>query len=306
MNELVTCITPTYNRSKLLKEAIESTIAQTYQNWELIIVDDGSTDDTEEVVNQYIKKDNRIKYFKNPQKGGSAARNYGVNIAKGEYIAFLDDDDVSLPHRFESQLNAMKKSGSRFIVSGYRVMSRLSNKVIGETKVELKGKGAGFPSRWMVKKELLDNVGGFDEEFPSMQEIELSYRIAEHETYALHGDIVTILYKTNNSVSRRKNDAPIGKLLLLEKYKNKMHPIEAASWYYSVAMSYYAINDNKNAYDYFKLAADYDTRELYKYALYYYNIMNKYGGMIRIINKKILSFIHKYKFPMLIKHKIIC
>ncbi|MCB0543765.1 MAG: glycosyltransferase family 2 protein, partial [Saprospiraceae bacterium] len=106
MTELVSCVVPTYNRAAFLKDAIESTLAQDYPNWELIIVDDQSADNTAEVAKAYAEKDPRIRYFLNPQKGVSSARNYGIEMAKGQYIAFLDDDDISLPHRFGSQLKA--------------------------------------------------------------------------------------------------------------------------------------------------------------------------------------------------------
>jgi glycosyltransferase involved in cell wall biosynthesis len=91
---MVSVIIPSYNREKLLGRAIDSVIGQIYQNWELIIVDDGSTDKTEELVSGYTGKDSRIRYIKNIHpKGIGGARNYGVETAQGEYIAFLDSDD---------------------------------------------------------------------------------------------------------------------------------------------------------------------------------------------------------------------
>ena len=118
MNDQVTLVIPTYNRAVMLKDAIESTLRQTHPYWEMIIVDDGSSDETEATATKYQKMDARVKYYKNPRKGVSSARNYGVQMAQNQYIAFLDDDDIHLPHRFESQLRAMKKSGAGFLVSG--------------------------------------------------------------------------------------------------------------------------------------------------------------------------------------------
>lgn len=91
---LVSIILPTYNREKFLPRAINSVVNQTYQNWELIIVDDRSTDNTEALVREYMKQDQRMRYIKNTHKKGcGGSRNQGIEVAKGEYIAFLDDDD---------------------------------------------------------------------------------------------------------------------------------------------------------------------------------------------------------------------
>jgi glycosyltransferase involved in cell wall biosynthesis len=94
MSPKVSVIIPTYNRADLLSRAIKSVIAQTYTNWELLVVDDGSTDNTKEVVKEFIKKDKRIKYLWEPNSGSpSKPRNFVAKNAKGEYIAFLDSDD---------------------------------------------------------------------------------------------------------------------------------------------------------------------------------------------------------------------
>jgi glycosyltransferase involved in cell wall biosynthesis len=116
----------------MLKEAIESTACQTYSFWELIIVDDRSTDDTADTATAYQAIDKRIRYYLNPGKGVSSARKFGIRMARGEYIAFLDDDDIILPHRFESQLNAMLKSGSCFLVSAFQSRKRETGKILKE------------------------------------------------------------------------------------------------------------------------------------------------------------------------------
>ncbi len=94
---LISIIIPTFNRAHLIGETLDSVLAQTYQNWECIVVDDGSTDDTEEVMQIYCQKDNRIKYFHRPMEhlpGGNGARNYGFKMSKGEYIQWFDSDDL--------------------------------------------------------------------------------------------------------------------------------------------------------------------------------------------------------------------
>jgi glycosyltransferase involved in cell wall biosynthesis len=96
---LVSIIIPTFNRAHLIMETLDSLVAQTYINWECIVVDDGSTDDSEFVINEFVKKDNRFRYYNRPVekvKGASSCRNFGLSIANGEYVVFLDSDDLLL------------------------------------------------------------------------------------------------------------------------------------------------------------------------------------------------------------------
>ena len=103
MNDLVSIIMPSYNTGRFIKESIESVLAQTYSNWELIIVDDCSTDNTDEIVAQFT--DERIKYLKNEVNSGAAvSRNRALREAKGKWIAFLDSDDLWLPEKLEKQI----------------------------------------------------------------------------------------------------------------------------------------------------------------------------------------------------------
>ena len=106
---LVSIIMPSWNTGKFIAESIKSVIDQTYTNWELIIVDDCSTDNTDEVVNSF--NDNRIKYFHNEKNSGAAlTRNKALREARGEWIAFLDSDDLWMPKKLEHQINFMKKN----------------------------------------------------------------------------------------------------------------------------------------------------------------------------------------------------
>ena len=93
---LVSIIIPTFNRAQFIGEALDSVLSQTYAHWECIIVDDGSTDNTSEVLSAYCLKDKRFQYFKRPShwpKGANGSRNYGISKSKGVYFAFCDDDD---------------------------------------------------------------------------------------------------------------------------------------------------------------------------------------------------------------------
>lgn len=105
-------IIPSYNRAAFLPKAIESVLAQTYTVWELIIIDDGSTDNTKAVVSQY--SDSRIKYIYQQNAERSAARNNGINHAKGDYICFMDSDEYLYSERLEELSNAIKNNGNKF------------------------------------------------------------------------------------------------------------------------------------------------------------------------------------------------
>lgn len=103
---IVSIIMPTYNRAPLISEAIESVIAQEYPAWELIIVDDGSSDGTDIIVSKYVQADERIKYFYQSNQGQSSARNFGIEQSRGHYIAFLDSDNQWFPHRLRVGIEA--------------------------------------------------------------------------------------------------------------------------------------------------------------------------------------------------------
>ncbi len=113
MNPTVSVIIPTYNRANLVSRAIKSVLNQTYQDFEIIVVDDCSEDNTEEIVKSF--NDSRIRYIKHKKnKGGSAARNTGIKRARGKYIAFLDDDDEWLPSKLEKQIMLFEKLSKHY------------------------------------------------------------------------------------------------------------------------------------------------------------------------------------------------
>ena len=124
MNELVSIITPCYNSEKFLDECISSVLNQTYKNWEMLIVDDNSSDNSCALINSYSKRDDRIKpLFLNENVGAAMARNNAITNAKGKYIAFLDSDDIWLPEKLKVQINFMKKNNCSFVFSSYSVIS---------------------------------------------------------------------------------------------------------------------------------------------------------------------------------------
>lgn len=125
MNDnLVSIITPVYNAERFLRQTIESVLSQDYKEWEMILVDDCSKDQSESIIKSYIEKDNRIKYIKLKVNSGAAvSRNTAIENANGRYIAFLDSDDVWMPNKLKIQVDFMKKNNVGFSFSDYKVMS---------------------------------------------------------------------------------------------------------------------------------------------------------------------------------------
>jgi len=138
MRELVSIVTPAYNAHRFIGECIESVIAQSYQNWELIIIDDGSTDETVDIIQQYVNRDYRIILFSNEINiGASKSRNIAIKEAKGDYIAFLDSDDIWLPKKLEIQMELMDRESIAMCYSNYEIIDE-DGYVINQFKAPIK------------------------------------------------------------------------------------------------------------------------------------------------------------------------
>lgn len=121
MKELVSIITPTFNSATFIEETIKSVQSQTYTDWEMIIVDDGSTDTTARIIESLSKTDNRIQFYKLEKNSGPAvARNMGIDKAKGEFMTFIDADDVWFPNFIKKSIDIIKQSNIPFVFSSYR------------------------------------------------------------------------------------------------------------------------------------------------------------------------------------------
>lgn len=126
---LVSIIIPTFNRSAYLLECLKSVVNQTYTNWECLVIDDGSSDDTEQVVEGLVKKDSRIKYFKRSQDykpGGCGARNYGFDLSSGDYINWFDNDDVMLPEFLEDKIKVLQPK-LNMVISSHNIVDENLN-----------------------------------------------------------------------------------------------------------------------------------------------------------------------------------
>ncbi|MCA1048631.1 glycosyltransferase family 2 protein [Priestia aryabhattai] len=134
MNELVSIVTPMFNSEKYIRDAINSVINQEYQNWEMIIVDDASKDESQEIVRKFVLEDKRIKLITQEKNSGVvAARNRGISESQGRYLAFLDSDDMWHPKKLSMQIELMNRQDVAFCFSSYEIMQdngQLSGKII--------------------------------------------------------------------------------------------------------------------------------------------------------------------------------
>jgi glycosyltransferase involved in cell wall biosynthesis len=180
----VSVIIPTYNRARIIEEAVDSVLAQDYKDFELIIVDDGSQDNTSEVLAPY-GNDASILFQKN--KGVSAARNRGIAEASGKLIAFLDSDDLWLPQKLSAQVEFFDQRPEALICQTEEVWLRNGIRVNPKHRHK-KPSGMIFepslklclvsPSAVMIRRDLLDRTGGFDETLPACEDYDLWLRIS--------------------------------------------------------------------------------------------------------------------------------
>ena len=183
-NPLISVIIPTYNRGWIIKEAIESVLAQDFKDFELIVVDDGSTDNTFDILGSYKKE---IHLIRQENQGVSAARNAGVAMASGHFIAFLDSDDLWLPKKLSRQVEFFHSNPNAVICQTEEIWLR--NQVrVNPKKRHKKPSGMIFepslslclvsPSAVMIEQSLFDEVGGFDETLPACEDYDLWLRIS--------------------------------------------------------------------------------------------------------------------------------
>jgi glycosyltransferase involved in cell wall biosynthesis len=183
-NPLVSVIIPTYNRGWIVQEAIGSVLDQDFTDYELIVVDDGSDDNTPALLAAY---GSAITVLDQPNRGVSAARNHGIAAASGQLVAFLDSDDLWLPRKLSTQVEffkdhsdaAISQTQERWIRNGVRVnpgqRHRKFSGMIFEHSLAL---CLVSPSAVMLKKSLFDDVGVFDEQLPACEDYDLWLRIS--------------------------------------------------------------------------------------------------------------------------------
>ena len=238
MEEMVSVIVPTYNREKYIERAVQSILRQTYDRYEIIIVDDGSTDNTWEIIQKLEEIDRRIRYIKLEKNQGPAhARNIGLQEAKYEYIAFLDSDDEWLPNKLELQMGKMRESSEDTALifcrmSGIRrggngryvCPDRSIEKEILEGEIFsrlLRANVIGTPSV-LVRKKCLEQVGGFKESLTCLEDWEWVLRIAKNWMIGFVDEILVEVHKLPGSVSMNVAGYLITRCYLVSLYREEM------------------------------------------------------------------------------------
>lgn len=203
---LVSVMMPAYNTGKYLAEAIESILAQTYGNWELIFVDDGSTDNTPDIVAGYAATDKRIKYYRIDHGGRGVARIKCIELSSGKYIAVCDSDDISLPNRFERQVHFLENNSTIGVVSSqvkyFSADLPLQNMYRYPEKTNIirsyfnKGKMGVSHAAAMFRKSLIDQAGSYCAECLRAQDLEYFLRLNEITNFVTLPEV--LLHYRNN------------------------------------------------------------------------------------------------------------
>lgn len=210
----VSVIIPCHNSEKFIAQAINSAIAQTYDNIEIILVDNASTDSTYQKLLEFQSRfPTKIRVFQEPKKGASSARNKGLSESNGEWIQFLDADDVILPNKIENQISIIK--GECVLLVGDYIVIR------NRGELELQDVVLANPDKWaglissklgitssnLFSKSSLDEIGGWDERLESSQEYDLMFRLLKSNGKVCYSSALeTKIYKGVESISATDDD----------------------------------------------------------------------------------------------------
>jgi len=211
----VSVIIPTHNRAGCLREAVDSVLAQEFRNFELIVVDDGSTDDTPRLLQEY---GDAIRVLRQENRGVSAARNRGIAAARGALIAFLDSDDLWLPGKLDRQVEFFNSHADALICQTEELWVRKGRRVNPGKRHRKRG-GMIFepsldlclvsPSAVMVRRELFQRVGFFDESLPACEDYDLWLRVSSR--YAVHLIDIPLIVKRGGHADQLSRSAGLDK-----------------------------------------------------------------------------------------------
>jgi len=211
-NPLVSVIMPVFNSASFLASAIDSILFQTYTNFELIIIDDASTDKSRQIISQYAKKDKRIKFIKNKiNLGVSLSTNIGISQAKGQFIAKMDSDDISLPSRLEKQIKYLQKHPRTIAVGGQCMVINETNQIIGNKNFPLHSNQTKDMIFWavpiqqptiIINKSLLPkNFTWYSKSKSSAEDVDLMFRLLNFGRLENIKDYVLFYRHRPNSLS---------------------------------------------------------------------------------------------------------
>lgn len=254
-----TIIIPTFNRAHIILNTIQAVLDQSFQDWELLIVDDGSTDNTKEILTP-ILADNRIKYIYQNNAGVCAARNKGALMATGEYLVFLDSDDTVEVNWLFDFYDEIK--GNNYDIVYCSIKIQYEDKTISHKDVENpygnnRGLGSELAGSWVLKKELFFEVGQYDEQIKFGENSELRLRINPQCRNVGIIKNFNLIYNASSNGGSKNHQNKIDSILYVlakhkEHYNNKKHVKKL--FLQTAAVSAVKIQQTKKANDLFKLA----------------------------------------------------
>lgn len=225
-NDLISVILPVYNGASYLSESINSILNQTYNNFELIIINDGSIDNSEAIINSF--SDSRIVYIKNTNQGLAASLNQGIKLAKGKYIARQDQDDISLPLRFEKQVDFFNKNPDVVLLGTRAIIFTNDNQLYGkhnhstitsQLHFDLMFDNPFVHSSIMFLKNVTEYVGLYNEDKSLFEDYEFWSRIANYGKICNLKDEL-VKYRHHDLGMSKANDFKKNNSLLIQNQKN--------------------------------------------------------------------------------------
>ncbi len=235
---IVTIVIPTYNRANVLPRAVNSVLAQTFQDFEIIIVDDCSKDNTVDVVRGF--SDPRIKFIQHEQnKGGNATRNTGIKAAIGEFIAFLDSDDEWLPKKLEKQLPLFRNANVGLVYCGQKCFNEHTGQIFdflhhkrGNVFYDmLTGNEVGSLSAVIVRSECIRKIDGMDEQLKSCQDWDLYIRLSKICQFDFVNECLINYYlgkKDPNRISNNRLSIISGHEAVQKKFEKEIQQLPVA------------------------------------------------------------------------------
>jgi glycosyltransferase involved in cell wall biosynthesis len=254
MSKRVSIIIPCFNTSRWLSEAIESSLQQTYSNIEIIVIDDGSTDNSLEIIKSY---DNQIIWRSIPHNGGNYARNLALELASGEYIQFLDADDYILPEKIERQVNFLESTGADVVYGDWRHKFHLADgtSLLGEIEISHKQTDIleSLLGIWWValaailyRRTAIDNSDGWDENLPIAQDRDFFISVVMNGAKVEYQPGCYSIYRHYGNVTvstSSKSDWIASHCVVMEKAEKKLLAVQKLSNNYKRALAacYFAL-----------------------------------------------------------------
>ena len=228
---LVSVIIPTFNRAHIIERAIMSVLQQSFTDWECLIVDDHSTDNTKELIQNYHLQDSRIKYLINERtKGAPGARNTGMLHAKGDWIFFFDSDNVMKPLLLERLISKTNENADVITCWSNIIDSQTNNRVglfnwVSDGNIHsalLQGKTYVDTNAALIRKKCLEQINGWSEDCPSFQEWDLHIRLSQCSSYTtIREPLVDYYVNGTDTISKNRKREIDGYLYILSKYHNE-------------------------------------------------------------------------------------